>query len=142
MAGNKNSGRREHEPTDEEREKVRVLRAGGMTQEAIAEAIGLSAPTLAKHFASELDRGTAKVRADLLMARYRSAMGGNVSAQTKMLELVGASAAGDRLKERETPPVKPARLGKKEMQQQAAEEVAVGAKFASPSGPRLAVSNS
>lgn len=93
MAGNKNWGRPEYAPTDDEREKVRVLKASGMSQEAIAEAIGISVPTLAKHFTSELDRGTAKVRADLLMARYRSAMGGNVAAQNKMIEQVGAAAA-------------------------------------------------
>lgn len=136
MAGNKNSGRKEFAPTDDEREKVRVLKAGGMSNEAIAEAIGVSEPTLRKHFPSELDRGTAKVRADLLMARYRSAMGGNVSAQTKMLELVGASAAGAKIKEREK--VAP-KVGKKEAQQQAAENV--DGKFAPPAGPKLVVSN-
>ena len=93
MAGNKNSGRPEFAPTDEDREKVRVLKAGGMSNEAIAEVIGISEPTLRKHFSSELDRATAKVRAELLMARYRSAMGGNVSAQNKMIEQVSATAA-------------------------------------------------
>lgn len=147
MAGNQNSGRRPYKPSDEAREKVRVLKAGGMTNDAIAIAIGITVPTLTKHFPTELDCGTAKVRADLLMARYRSAMGGNVSAQTKMLELVGASAAGEALKGREAQPVAsaaaPARgpkLGKKEVQQQAAESVE--GKFAPPAGPRLAVSNS
>lgn len=136
MAGNKNSGRKEFAPTDDEREKVRVLKAGGMSNEAIAEAIGISEPTLRKHFPSELDRGTAKVRADLLMARYRSAMGGNVSAQTKMLELVGASVAGGKIKDREKAAP---RVGKKEAQQQAAENV--DGKFAPPAGPKLVVSN-
>ncbi|WP_173088956.1 hypothetical protein [Devosia sp. 1635] len=112
-----------------------------MSQEAIAEAIGLSVPTLAKHFVLELDRGAAKVRADLLLARYRSAMGGNVSAQTKMLELIGASAAATVLKERETLSAATPRPGKKEIQQQAADAVAEGSKFAPPSGPRLAVNN-
>ena len=55
MAGNKNSGRPEFAPTDEDREKVRVLKAGGMTNEAIAEVIGVSEPTLRKHFSYELD---------------------------------------------------------------------------------------
>lgn len=147
MAGNQNSGRRPYKPNDELREKVRVLKAGGMSNDAIATAIGITIPTLTKHFPVELDCGTAKVRADLLMARYRSAMGGNVTAQTKMLELVGAAAAGEALKGREAQPAAsadvPARakkLGKKEVQQQAAESVE--GKFAPPSGPRLAVSNS
>lgn len=132
MAGNKNSGRPEFVPTDDQRETVRVLKAGGMSQEAIAEVVGVSIPTLTKHFSSELDRATAKVRADVLMARYRSAMGGNVSAQNKMLDLIGASAADEKIKgrERKAPP-----QGKKEQRQQAAENV--GGKFAPPAGPRL-----
>jgi hypothetical protein len=140
MAGNKNSGRRPYRPTDENREKVRVLKAGGMSHEAIATAIGVTLPTLAKHFQLELDCGTAKVRADLLMAQYRSAMGGNVSAQTKMLEAVGASAADEKMKEIEEQHVKAVKLGKKEEQQIAAENV--DGMFAPPSGPKLVVSNS
>lgn len=144
MAGNKNSGRRPFEPSEEDREKVRVLKAGGMSDDAVATAIGISAPTLRKHFAHELDVGTAKTRAELLLALHRSAMGGNVAAQKKALELVTAAAASDALKDRETPPVVSSaapRKGKKELQQEAAEEVAGGSKFAPPAGPRLAVNN-
>ena len=39
MAEKKPRGRPEYSPTEEEREKVRVLKAGGMSREAIAEAI-------------------------------------------------------------------------------------------------------
>lgn len=137
MAGNKNSGRPEFAPTDEDREKVRVLKAGGMSNEAIAEVIGISEPTLRKHFSSELDRATAKVRAELLMARYRSAMGGNVSAQNKMIEQVSATAA-----QRKVSPEKEDRkpkLGKKEEQKIAAQNI--GGKFAPPSPPKLVVDN-
>lgn len=133
MAGNKNSGRPEYQATDEEREKVRVLKAGGMSNEAVAEALGISEPTLRKHFSSELDRGTAKVRADLLMARYRSAMGGNVAAQNKMIEQVAASTA------QANRTAKPPKLGKKEEQQVAAQSV--GGKFAPPQAPKLVVDN-
>lgn len=137
MAGNKNSGRPEFAPTDEDREKVRVLKAGGMTNEAIAEVIGVSEPTLRKHFSYELDIATAKVRADLLMARYRAAMGGNVQAQNKMIEQVSANAAQRKVspeKEEKKP-----KLGKKEELKLAAENVE-GA-FAPPAGPKLVVNN-
>lgn len=133
MAGNRNSGRPAYAPTDDEREKVRVLKAGGMSNEAIAEAIGISEPTLRKHFSSELDRATAKVRADLMMARYRSAMGGNVAAQNKMIEQVSAA----QVQEKRAP--KPEKLGKKEERQLAAQNV--GGRFAPPSAPKLVVSN-
>ena len=146
MAGNKNSGRRPYAPTEEDREKVRVLKAGGMSDDAVATALGISAPTLRKHFSYELDVGTAKTRAELLLALHRSAMGGNVAAQKKALELVTAAAAGDAIRGRETPSAASSggsrvpKLGKKEEQQQAAENVE--GKFAPPSGPRLAVNNS
>lgn len=138
MAGNKNSGRHEFKPTDEDREKVRVLKAGGMSNEAIAEAVGISEPTLRKHFSSEIDRATAKVRADLLMARYRSAMGGNVSAQNKMIEQVSANDAQQRRAPEKME--KAPKLGKKEEQAIAAKSV--GGKFAPPQPPRLVVKNS
>ena len=136
MSGNKNSGRPEFSPTDEEREKVRVLKAGGMSNEAIAEVIGISDTTLRKHFSAELDKATAKVRAELLMARYRSAMGGNVSAQNKMIEQVSANAAQEKRAPKE---VKPPKLGKKEEQKLAAQNI--GGKFAPPSQPKLVVDN-
>lgn len=137
MAGNKNSGRPEFAPTDEDREKVRVLKAGGMSNEAIAEVIGISEPTLRKHFSLELDRATAKVRAELLMARYRSAMGGNVSAQNKMIEQVAAIDAQN--KRAPDAPEKKPKLGKKEELRQAAESI--DGKFAPPVGPKLVVNN-
>ncbi len=89
MTEEKRRGRPEHEPTEETRLKVRVLKAGAMSQLAIAEAIGISEPTLRKHYSSELDQGGAIVTAEVLMARYRAAMGGSVPAQNKLLELAG-----------------------------------------------------
>ncbi|MGV1913849.1 hypothetical protein [Agrobacterium vitis] len=137
MAGNKNSGRSEFEPTDEDREKVRVLKAGGMSNVGIADVVGISEPTLRKHFSSELDRATAKVRAELLMARYRSAMGGNVSAQNKMIEQVSAVDAQTK-RAPEKAESKP-KLGKKEEQKAAAQ--AIGGKFAPPTPPKLVIDN-
>lgn len=137
MAGNKNSGRPEFSPTDEDREKVRVLKACGMSCDAIAEVIGISEPTLRKHFSYEIDIATAKVRADLFMARYHAAKGGNVQAQNKMIEQVSANAAQRKIspeKEEKKP-----KLGKKEEQKLAAENVE-GA-FAPPAGPKLVVNN-
>ncbi|UHD44924.1 hypothetical protein LUX29_18140 [Aureimonas altamirensis] len=138
MAGNKNSGRKAYRPTQEGREKVRVLKAGGMTDSAIAVAMGISAPSLSKHFSEELAKGSAIVRSELLMARYRAALGGNVSAQAKMLDDVVAASAGEKMKEREQQ-VKAPRIGKKEERRLAAESV--DGKFAPPAGPKLVVNN-
>ena len=77
-------------PTDDNREKVQVLRAQGMSKEAIAEAMDIHVDTLTKHFSVELECAVAKKTADVMMARYRSAIGGSVPAQNKFLELAGA----------------------------------------------------
>lgn len=114
MAGNKNSGRPAYVPTDEDREKVRVLKAGGMSNEAIAEALSISEPTLRKYFALDLEVGAAKVTAEVIMARYRSAIAGNATAQNKWLDAAGAVPPKPRRK------AEP-KLGKKEIAQAEAE---------------------
>lgn len=86
-----------------------------MTMVAISEAIGVSEPTIRKHFSLELDRATAKVRAEITMARYRAALGGNVSAQNQMLLQLGA--VPDKPSKAKEP-----KLGKKEEADLAAQE--------------------
>jgi hypothetical protein len=115
MTVKKGRGRPSFVATDEDREKVRVLKAGGMSIAAIAEAVGISEPTLRKCFFSDLEIGAAKVTADVLMARYRAAIGGNVSAQNKLLDQLGAVPPKAR-REPSAP-----KLGKKEMLQAEAE---------------------
>jgi predicted ArsR family transcriptional regulator len=83
-------GRPEFVPTDDDRERVQVLKAQGMSNEAIAAALDIHQQTLVKHFSIELECAVAKKTADVMMARYRSAMGGSVPAQNKFLELAGA----------------------------------------------------
>lgn len=140
MAGNENSGRLPFQVTDEHREKVMVLRAGGMTLAAICEVIGVTEVTLRKHFAHELDIAQAKVKSDLILARYASAMSGNVNAQNRMIEQISADVAETQFKNRSNArPNKKVKLGKKEEQQIAARSV--GGKFAPPSPPKLVVDN-
>ncbi len=43
-------GRPEHEPTEENIIFIMVLLAGGMTQKEVADTLGLSVPTLRKHY--------------------------------------------------------------------------------------------
>lgn len=133
MAGNKNSGRPAFDATDEQREKVRVLKAGGMSNEAISVAIGISEPTMLKYFSSDIEVGAAKVTAEIMMARYNAAKAGNVRAQDKVLELAGAVRAQDRRAPAEPKP------GKKQERQAAAERV--GGKFTTPEPPKLVVNN-
>lgn len=129
MSGNENSGRPAYEPTDDARKNVRILKACGMSHEAIAEVLGISEPTLKKHFFLDLDIATAVVRAELILARYNSAMSGNVSAQNKMIERVEANAA----QEKRAPDKEP-KLGKKEEQIKAAQQIK--GRFAPPEPPK------
>jgi len=115
MADRKRRGRPEYAPTDEDREKVQVLRAQGMSQEAIAAALDIHHETLRKHFSVELEVAVAKKTADVMMARYRSAMGGSVPAQNKFLEMAGAVPQPPRKS------AKPPKVGKKEAAQAEAE---------------------
>lgn len=128
MTEKKTRGRPEHDATDENREKVRVLKAGGMIDAAIAEVIGISIPTLTKHYFLDLEIGAAKVQADVMMARYRAAMGGNVSAQTKMLEAMGGVSP----RRTGRAPLTPAgvKLGKKEQAEADAVDAHEGGKWA------------
>lgn len=90
MTTKKGRGRPEYVPTDDAREKVRILRAQGMSKEAIAAALDIHHETLTKHFSVDLEVAVAKTTAEVMMARYRAALGGSVPAQNKFLELAGA----------------------------------------------------
>jgi len=48
-------GRPPHEPTDDTRAEVRKLASCGATQGLVARVLGISEPTLRKHYREELD---------------------------------------------------------------------------------------
>lgn len=56
-------GRPPHEPTREQRAMVETFAAFGIPQEDIARVIGITAPTLHKHYREELDLGLVKANA-------------------------------------------------------------------------------
>ena len=69
---------------------MQILRAQGMSKQAISVALGIAAETLNRYFADDLEVAVAARTAAVLVARYRAAIGGNVAAQSKFLELAGA----------------------------------------------------
>lgn len=117
-------GRPEFVATDEDREKVQVLRSQGMSLAAIAAALGIHHDTLRKHFSEDLEVAVAKRTAEVMMARYRAAMGGNVTAQNKFLEMAGTVPPPS---SRKTP--KAPELGKKEAAQLDAETAHEGSEW-------------
>lgn len=123
-------GRPPHQPTDELRRRVAICAGAGMFHEDIAIAIGISRPTLTKHYQFELFHGALAKRADVLVALYENAMKGNVSAQKAYASLdppkvsapdPEAPGAGQY-----PPPPADAKLGKKEQAQIDAKTAHVG----------------
>lgn len=120
------SGRPQHIPTEELRERVEILVAGGMPAWHIAAALGISEPTLREHYAHELDTGRARKNAEVLVALHRKAAEGNVSAARAWLDLPA---------ELDAPPAPPPEpkaepLGKRQAAQLAAQTAAEGTDWA------------
>lgn len=112
--GSPRAGRPEHVPTEETRQRVEILVAGGMAQWQIAAAIGVSEPVLRDRYATELEGGRSRRMAQVIEARFQAAIGGNVSAQNAWLSRHGP------LEDAPEEPAKTEPLGKKEAAQMAA----------------------
>lgn len=73
-------------PTDAQREQVKILSACGVPQKNICQILAGKNPamdekTLRKHFAVELDNGSALANAKVAQSLFKKATGGNVTAQ-------------------------------------------------------------
>lgn len=73
-------GRPEHVPTAKDRKTVAMLVACGTDQDAIAEILGISPPTLRKHYAPEIAHSAAKANAKMGGALFNKGTGGDVIA--------------------------------------------------------------
>lgn len=69
-----------HEPTEETRKMAKTLSGLGVPQDDIATLIGVSKPTLHKHYREELDKGMAEANAKVAGSLFNQAVGGNTSA--------------------------------------------------------------
>jgi len=106
-------GRRPFQPHDGHRRKVMELAAVGKPPSHIARVLGLSEPTVRKHFAEELEIGAEKIEAELVTALMAKARTGN----TPAIQAARAMIAQARLDSMEaaisTPAAKPDTPGKK-----------------------------
>jgi ParB-like chromosome segregation protein Spo0J len=131
-------GRRKLKFAAEVYEKVEVLAAGDLTQEEIADALGLSAPTLRKYFRPELDRGLGRQKAEQLALLAAAARRGSVAAIKAWGVELDKQRSDQALKTRADPKTNAVRKGRKEERQDAADRVVLeGGKFAPPPAPRL-----
>ena len=137
-------GRRKLRFAVEVYEKVEVLAATGMLQDDIADAVGISAPTLRKYFRPELDKAEARQRARVLTMLATQADKGNVSAGKAYLAEIDKRTAAAAYRRDRSKPAQPAAApqeGKKAAARAVARAViAAGDKFA-PRGARLATVN-
>ena len=85
---------------------------GGMSHEEIALGLGISRNTLQKHFAHELSIGAMEKRQEVMDAMFKTAKGGNVTAQKAYIAMMPPLAV---------PPLpieeKPLKVGKKQQAQ-------------------------
>ena len=68
-------------PSETDRRRVMMLVVCGIAQDKIAEHLGISKPTLYRHFADELDNGNDIANAAVAGSLYQNAVDGTVSAQ-------------------------------------------------------------
>ncbi|MDB5582149.1 MAG: hypothetical protein JWR80_7325 [Bradyrhizobium sp.] len=129
-------GRPAFKPTAATRRKVEEWVSCGMSQDDCARALGISTPTLVKHFEEELANGVAKKRAEVIGMLYKAAKTGNVTAQKKLEEMSRVAGAAEAVKGREKKEPEP---GKKEQEHMAAQGVT--GKYAPPEPPKLVVDN-
>ena len=69
------------EPSETDRRRVMMLVVCGIERDKIAEHLGISKPTLYRHFADELDNGNDIANAAVAGSLYQNAIDGTVSAQ-------------------------------------------------------------
>ena len=73
-------GRKSHEPDKATRDTVRLHAMVGTPQEVICRVLGISVPTLLKHYRDELDLSLATANASIGGHLYNKAKGGDTSA--------------------------------------------------------------
>lgn len=147
-SGDPKRGRPEHVPTEENIIFVMVLLAAGHSNKEVAETMGLTVPTLRKHYFHLLkkrDLMLDRIQTKLRVSQIKQGLAGNASALNAALttlDKVKAEGAGNKVKHRADKPsttTKAPKLGKKEERQLAATNV--GGKYATPSAPKLIVDN-
>lgn len=83
----------EHKPTKKQRQEVAIAAGAGVSHEEMALGLGISRPTLEKHYAHELTTGAYRKRQEVLNAMFKAAKGGNVAAQKAYVAYTPRAAA-------------------------------------------------
>jgi hypothetical protein len=75
MTTKSKGGHPPHPPSEATRKQVKALAAYGVPQEEIGKVIGISKPTLERHYRQELDRGEVEANAKVAESLYKKATG-------------------------------------------------------------------
>lgn len=141
-------GRPEHVPTEENIINVMVLLASGMTNAEVAKTVGLSTPTLRKHYFHLLKQREvmlARLKARLRTAQIQQGLAGNAAALSgalKMLDGVTAEKVNrDMQNKAANKPAPRGYVSKKEQRLDSARAISGGGRYAVPTGPRLIANN-
>jgi len=136
-------GRPSHVRTVENANKINLLFALGGELQHAAAALGITMPTLRKHYKQELKdyfSAKTKLKGALLMLLWQEGEKGNVAAIKEMAKMLDLKEMRDLAKAVSARPQaekteKPVRQGKKELQLEAAADVE--GKFSVPDAPML-----
>ncbi len=71
-----------HEPTPETRKQVETMTGFGVPQADVAKLLGISKPTLDKHYRPELDTGMLKANVQVTQSLFQKAIGNGPAAVT------------------------------------------------------------
>lgn len=111
-------GRPPHTPDDRKRIKVRLMMAVGRKDEEIAQALGITMPTLRKHYRQELKEREAsrfRVEGTQLLKLYEGVEEGNVAANRELSRKLERAVLADQdAARRHAATLRQPKLGKKE----------------------------
>lgn len=123
------TGRPPHQPTKANRDRVAIAAGGGMTHAAIAQALGISLPTLSLYYGFELSTGAHLKRMEVVQQLFRSAKKGSVTAGKAFLAHAPEFESTPEEKAEAAAATKPGKLGKKEQAQAEAVGAQVGTEW-------------
>lgn len=89
LGGPNKGGHPFHDVTEQERRFVSTMAGYGFAQGKIAAVVGISEPTLRKHFRKELDVAEIQANALVAQALFKAAIGGKIDAQKFWLKVRG-----------------------------------------------------
>ena len=125
-------GRPPYEPTQADREDVKLWAADSWPEDRMARQLGISRTTLRKYFEAEIEFGADQVRTQALRDLRRASRLGKVAASAKLLQLSGfVPPSAPTAAPLDRPDMVDDRLGKKERAQIDARTAEAGTSWAS-----------